>query len=112
MPGPIIRRNKLDDLAIAADQEVRRYAQVAQLVEIRVRIAIESVGEKISDVGSAEFAGWQADIMDDEQIDDGAIGARIKVGRGNARRFGTPSVLAYRIAVYVSGSWMDKRCMR
>ena len=37
MPGAALKWHVLHDLAVATDQQVRRHAQVAYLLEIRMR---------------------------------------------------------------------------
>jgi hypothetical protein len=51
-----------------------------------VRRRVEAVGKELDDAVTAEFARRQADVVDDEEIDRAAGGARIAVGRRNEPR--------------------------
>ncbi len=79
MPGTIERRDELHGNAIAPDQKVRGHPQPTQLVEVRMRIAIEAVRKQIFNVRATELAGRQADVMDDQQADLGTFRSRIEI---------------------------------
>ncbi len=67
--------------------------QRTQLVEKGMTIAIEPVQKQILDERTAEFPGWQTDIVNDQQIDRLTVRPIVLVRRHHANRIRTPSVL-------------------
>ncbi|MNT95152.1 hypothetical protein D3C72_2369830 [compost metagenome] len=63
MPGAPLGGDELDDAAVAADEEVRRYAQAPQAFQPRVRAVIQRVQEQAGDLGAAELSRRQADVV-------------------------------------------------
>ena len=53
---------------MSIDQKVRGNLQVFNLSEIWMRVHIESITEEIIDATGPELTGWQANIVDDEQL--------------------------------------------
>ena len=80
MPGAQIAIDKLIQIAIAPDKEVRGYFDTSELVEVRVRIAIERVSEKIKHLFPAKLARRQADGVDHDQVNIPANGAVAEIG--------------------------------
>ncbi len=48
---------------------MRRHFGSADFVEIGMAVPVELVGEQLLDFGTTEFTGWQADAMQDNQVD-------------------------------------------
>ena len=46
-----------------------RHFGTADFVEIRLAVPVELVGEQLLDFETTEFTGWQADAMQDNQVD-------------------------------------------
>src|SRR5215470_8515644 len=63
--------HKLDDLAGASDEEVRRHPQPLERVVVRMRGAVERVREEVDHVIPAERAWGQTDVVNDEERDLG-----------------------------------------
>ncbi len=68
MPGTLMARDELKNAAVAPDEEMSRYFQIAQLREVRVGIRIEPVGKQPLDGVAGKFTRRQADIVDDQQV--------------------------------------------
>ena len=86
MPGAAPERDELHDLAVAADQRVRRDLQARDFLEVGVRAGIEPVAEQRLDVRATELPGRQRDSVHDDQLGYRANGARILIGRGTLAR--------------------------
>lgn len=84
MPGSTIAGDKLNQLTVSSDQEVRRDLDSPQLIEIRMGVAVELVREESKNLVPAIRAGRQADRMDHDQIHLLSTRARPVVGRGAA----------------------------
>ncbi len=69
MPGPVVERDELDQVAIAFDQAMGGYLEALDLGEIGMPGRIELVGEQLLDVSSAVFTRRQADAMHHDQVD-------------------------------------------
>ena len=76
MPGALRKRHELDHAAVAANQQVCRYLDAANLRVIRMGFPVERIREQRFDLGAAELTGRQADAVQDDQ------------GRLDARRAG------------------------
>ncbi len=48
---------------------MRGHLNSANFIEIGVPVPVELVGEQLLDFGTTEFTGWQADAMQDNQVD-------------------------------------------
>lgn len=79
--------HELQQLAVAADQQVGRHAQVANRCVVGMRVRIEPIRKQIDNAGSAEFSWRQADTVDNEQLDRHAGRTLIAVGRGDKARW-------------------------
>lgn len=80
MPCALVEGHILHDLPVAADQTVRRHPQLMDLGEIGVLRGIERAGKQLVDIGAAEFAGRQADVVDDQQRGGSSSGRRSQCG--------------------------------
>jgi hypothetical protein len=80
VPSP---RGQIDELhlfAVASNEEMGGHRQASNLLEVRVGAPIKLVAEQLLDLGPTELARWQADGVDDDQVDHGAIWPRAEVG--------------------------------
>lgn len=68
VPGSLFAGNKLDDFAIAADEEMGGNLEIVESLVIGVRFRIEFVGEQLYHAITAKLIRWQADIVDHQQI--------------------------------------------
>ena len=68
VPGSPLEGHELHDLAIAANEQVRRHAQPANLTEIGMHIAIKLIGKQVAHERTAELPGWQADAVNDDEF--------------------------------------------
>lgn len=91
MPGAIEGRDKLRHAAIPADEKMRRYPHAAQLIKIRMGIAVQCVGEQGLYMTAAELTGRKADVVDHQQADLFAFGSGIEIGARKARHIRTPA---------------------
>src|SRR5688572_13939817 len=107
VPGARLERHELDQLAITANQEMRRHAHAGQAGERSMRGGIQAVGEQPFDGVAAESAARQADRMEYEQADFAAGWPAVAVWRQDAPRAGDPAALRHQ-----SGSLMPSLCMR
>ena len=80
VPGTLFARNKLDDLAIAADEEMSGNLEIMESIVIGVRFRIELVGEQLYHAITAKLIRWQADIMDHQQIYGASNGTIVAIG--------------------------------
>jgi hypothetical protein len=93
MPRALVARHELHEFAVAAYQEVRGHAHVAQVaLVIGVRIAVETIQEQRLDRVTAEFAGRQADVVDDHERRHRTCGPHLEVRRRRMARFAHPAV--------------------
>jgi hypothetical protein len=67
MPRALIAGHELQYPAVSANEEVRRDAQAAQAVEVRVRCMVETVGEEALDLIATVPPRRQADRMHHDQ---------------------------------------------
>lgn len=81
MPRAGMRRDKLDELAVALDKQMRGDLHVSNLTEIRMRFAIKTVQKKIPDVIAAKNPGRQANRMNDDQRYFDTCRSRIEIRR-------------------------------
>jgi hypothetical protein len=80
VPSPRGDIHELHQFAVASNEEMGGHRQASNLLEVGVGIPIELVGEQLFDLGATELARRQADGVDDDQVDQGAIWPRAKVG--------------------------------
>lgn len=81
MPGAAIEGNILHHFAVAADQYMRRYLQFGDFLKIRMSGGIKGIAKQGIDPRSAEFARWQADTVDYQQLDGTFSRPLVAVGR-------------------------------
>jgi hypothetical protein len=86
VPGALRKRDKLDDAAVAPNEQVRGYFHTANFSEIRMRIPVECVGKKRLDFRSSELAGREADAVHDDHGRGVAAWSRILVRAGALHR--------------------------
>ena len=69
MPGAPGTRDKLDQFAIAAYEEVAGNLVVMDFAIVRVGARIKAIGEQFDDAGAAELARRKADAVNDQELD-------------------------------------------
>ena len=82
MPGTVMQRHELRHRAVTLDEQVRRHSQVVDAGKIRVFIRGQAVLEELLHLARAETGRGQADVVDHQQGNRFAFGARIEVRRG------------------------------
>ena len=92
MPGALCAGHKLDQFAIASDQEMRRYSEGADGRKIGMGAGVEGIGEQTQDIVAAELRRRQADRMDDDQLNGFAGRAVVVIGRDDAAGSTDPAV--------------------
>lgn len=68
MPGTVGKWHKLNKLAIATNQQMRRNLQTTNLTKVGMGVPVEAVREQLLDFGTAKLAWWQADAVNNEQF--------------------------------------------
>ena len=81
MPGTRVKGYELRERAVTRDEQMCGHLEAMQLIEPGMLAAIEGVAEELLDVAATELPGWQADVVDDEEVHRASVGARIDVGR-------------------------------
>jgi len=81
MPCTLAERNVLQQFSMAPNQQVRGDSAVINAGKIGVGIGIEPVMKKIVDPGSAKLFWRQADIVDNQQVDQATGWPGILIGR-------------------------------
>ena len=69
MPSSLRAGYELQQLAVAANEEVGGDPQVMDGLVIRMRAWVQAIGEKLDDPVTTELIGRQADRMDHHQFD-------------------------------------------
>lgn len=69
MPGTSGTRDKLDQFAIAAYQEVAGNLEALNLAVVWVGTRVEAVGKQFDDAGATELARRQADVVNNQELD-------------------------------------------
>jgi hypothetical protein len=69
MPGPLVKRNELNDLTIAANQQMRRDFQTGDLGKVIVCGRIQLPGKQGFDEPPAKFTRRKTDVMNHDQTD-------------------------------------------
>ena len=80
VPGALVAADELRDLAMAVDDEVRRDFDAFDLLKVGMCLPVQRVGEQRCDFTAAKLARWQADGVDDDQVDVSACWAWAEVG--------------------------------
>ncbi len=89
MPCALCKRYKLDDFAIASDQQVRGHLEPTDFREIRMRAPVERIAEQRFNFGAAKFPRRQADTVQHQQARFDSARARVAIrahadtGRGD-----------------------------
>ncbi len=83
MPGPPVKRDILDDLPGAANQQMRGHPQMRDARVVGVRGRVQRVGEELGDALRAELPRREADAMDDDQREIVRRLAVIAIGAGD-----------------------------
>lgn len=105
VPRALRERYELRRRPIAIDQYVRRYPRADDLRKKWVGRNVQRIGEEPLDMPAAVAAGWQADVVDDDQLDRTARRACIEVRRVDTANFIQPAVGA-------DDHLMPSRCIR
>ena len=69
VPGSCIATDKLPDFTPPLDIKMGRYLQTFNRFEVRMGIPVQCVGKQLLNLGTTINAWWQADRMQDDQID-------------------------------------------
>ncbi|OQV65345.1 hypothetical protein AK51_21935 [Serratia nematodiphila DZ0503SBS1] len=109
MPGALVEGHILHDLSAAANQAMRRHSQLMDIGEIRVLRRVERAGEQLVDIGAAELAGRQADVVDDQQRGVLVIRAPIAVRREHSRRPDNPAIFQLHQTPLCGGTYSCNR---
>ena len=83
MPGARPAGHELDQLAIAADQKVRRNTPVGNFTKIGVSLRIKTIGKQLGDRISTKASGRQADVVDYQQFDGAFSRASVAIRRSD-----------------------------
>lgn len=86
MPGALGAGDELNQLAVAADEEVAGDFEIFDGFVVGMFARVEPVGEEIDHARPAELIRRQADVVDDDQLDRAALRARVEIGRGDVAR--------------------------
>lgn len=105
VPRALRARYELHRLPIAIDQYVRRYTRADDMRKKWVGRNVQRIVEEPLDMPAAVAAGWQADVVDDDQLDRTARRACIEVRRVDTANFIQPAVGA-------DDHLMPSRCIR
>lgn len=103
MPGPIKQADKLDQRAIAANQQVRRHLDALDSLEVGVRRMVELVTEEVFYFAATKLTRRQADIVDDQKRDACSIRTRPEIRRRGPAGEGNPPGFAKRISIGTGG---------
>ena len=80
MPSAFVQIDILNQFAVAPDEQVGGDAQIRDGSEVGVDVRVEPILEQGVDPWPAEFARRQADAVDHQQVDVGALGTFVPVG--------------------------------
>ena len=95
MPGTILERYELDQVAIAFDQAMRGYPEAVDLGEVFMLGGVQPVGKQLLYITTAVLARWQADTMHHDQVDIRIVRTLLKVGRRQNIDVLQPAVMFY-----------------
>src|SRR5690348_15577835 len=93
MPGARVARDKLQQFAIAPNQEMGRYLEPADRLEVRVSVPVEPVREETLDLIAAVPSGRQADRVDQRKANQRARRPLVAVGRRTSASASQPSAV-------------------
>ena len=97
MPGALREWHKLDQLAIASNQQMCRYLESTNLGKIRMCVPVEAIGEQCFNFGAAKFARWQANSVQHNEARLAIVGSRIAVAARHLARLTNQATLAINI---------------
>jgi hypothetical protein len=80
MPRAPIKRDKLHDRAKAIDEEMGGHTHACEICKRGMRRNIKAIRQERLGQTGAEFARWQADAMNDDQLDTFAHTTRVNIG--------------------------------
>ena len=80
MPGTPAAGNELDDVAVAANEEVCRDPDVPDGLEVGMGIPVQCAGEQRCHRIAYEVTRRKTDVVNDDQADIRFIGSEITVG--------------------------------
>jgi hypothetical protein len=92
MPGTTNGRKELDQVTVAANEEVCRHPQRVYFAIVRMGIGVEAIGEQLLDAVTAKFARRQADCMDYQQLDRLTRRTIVMIGRWHDPSAGQPAI--------------------
>ncbi len=81
MPGALIERHVLHQLAITPNQQMRRHLKLSDARKIGVRLSVQTVAKQLIDIITIKLLGRQADTVNDQQRNIILIRARITIRR-------------------------------
>ena len=82
VPGTQRKRNVLRYRTIAPNQQMRRHAQMRNRGKIRMRACIQTSEKQVINPRPVELARRQADAVDDDQLRQHALWARVAMRTG------------------------------
>ncbi len=80
MPSTVIATDELQQFTTSANVEMRRNLDPFEVLEIRMLVVCQLVGEEIRDIAAAVFTRGQTDGVYHHQINVGGLRAWAKVG--------------------------------
>src|ERR1035438_9201382 len=92
MPGSVVAGDELQQGPAAAQQKVGGHAQAANRPEIGMGGPVEPVGEEPLDRVAAVLTGWQADRVNDDEVDPRRRRPRVEIRRLERHRLAQPAV--------------------
>lgn len=90
MPGTFSARYELNQISVSANQEVRGNPQTIKARKVGMSKRIKAVGKEALDRITAEFARWQADVVNYQQFNHRLGRSRIAIGRCDMPRTRMP----------------------
>lgn len=79
MPGACRKRYELHQLAVAANQHMRRHLETANFLKVRMAIAVQPSAKQLLNRITTKLAGRQTDAVQDNELDFGTDRSRILV---------------------------------
>lgn len=92
MPGAFTAADKLNQLAVAPDEEVGGHAQPGKGSIVRMGCGVEAIGEQLDNPLTAKPPWGQTDVVYHQQINDGFCRTLIEIRRGDQARFRDPAL--------------------
>ena len=87
MPGPVLERDKLEQITVSFNQQMGGYPESGDRPERGIRmIRGNPVAEQVLDPSLPEASGWQADPVDDDEFDLAARWPYILIRRSRLAR--------------------------